>query len=121
MQVKGSDFVMYHVSNLENSLKFYRDILGMTVEGQYGGDWVELTATPTTLALYRPEEGEPRVGGASIGLAVDDVAAAVDELKEKDVEVVWGAGESPVCHFAVIKDPDGNNVILHQRKDGTFG
>lgn len=121
MLVRGSDFVMYHVSDLENSLKFYRDTLGMTVEEQYGGDWVELMATPTTLALYRPEEGEPQVGGASIGLAVDDVAAAVAELKEKDVTVVWGDGESPVCHFAVIKDPDGNNVILHQRKDGTFG
>ena len=121
MQVRGSDFVMYHVSDLERSLKFYRDILGMTVEGQYGGDWVELTATPTTLALYRPEDGAPRVGGASIGLAVDDVGAAVDELKENGVEVVWGKSESPVCHFAIIRDPDGNHVVLHQRKDGTFG
>ena len=34
MQVRGSDFVMYHVSDLERSLKFYRDILGMAVEGQ---------------------------------------------------------------------------------------
>lgn len=121
MQIRGSDFVMYHVSNLENSVTFYCDILGMTVEGKYGDDWVELAATPTTLALYRPEEGDPRIGGASIGLAVDDVAAAVAELTAKDVEVVWGEGESPVCHFAVIRDPDGNQVILHQRKDGTFG
>lgn len=121
MQIRGSDFVMYHVSDLERSLKFYRDILGLTVEGQYGGDWVELTATPTTLALYRPEEGEPRVGGAAIGLAVDNVHVAVDELKAKEVEVIWGVGESPVCHFAIIRDPDGNNVVLHQRKDGTFG
>ena len=121
MQVRGSDFVMYYVSDLERSLKFYRDILGMTVEGQYGEDWVELTATPTTLALCGPDGGESRAGGASIGLAVDDVAAAVDELKGKDVKVVWGKGESPVCHFAIIHDPDGNNVVLHQRKDGTFG
>lgn len=121
MEIRGSDFVMYHVSDLERSVTFYRDILGMTVEGQFGGDWVELTATPTTLALYRPEDGEPRVGGAAIGLAVGDVKAAVDELKEKDVDVVWEAGESPVCHFAIIRDPDGNQVVLHQRKDGSFG
>ena len=29
--------------------------------------------------------------------------------------------ESPVCWMAVVTDPDGNKILLHQRKDGTFG
>jgi predicted enzyme related to lactoylglutathione lyase len=26
--------------------------------------------------------------------------------------------ETPVCHMAVISDPDGNSVMIHQRKAG---
>ncbi len=123
MQIRGSDFVMYPVRDMARSLAFYRDTLGMVVEGEYGdGTWVELTASPTTLALFQPDDPHngPPTGGAAIALAVENVDAAVGELKEKGVEVLWHS-ESPVCYFAAIRDPDGNGVILHQRKDGTCG
>jgi len=29
--------------------------------------------------------------------------------------------EIPVCFMAIMHDPDGNTLILHQRKDGTAG
>jgi hypothetical protein len=29
--------------------------------------------------------------------------------------------ETPVCFMAVVADPDANKILLHQRKDGTFG
>jgi predicted enzyme related to lactoylglutathione lyase len=29
--------------------------------------------------------------------------------------------ESPVCWMAVVEDPDGNKILLHQRKNGTAG
>lgn len=123
MQILGSDFVMYPVGDMARSLAFYRDTLGMVVESEYGGGtWVELIASPTTLALFQPDDPHngPPTGGAAIALAVKNVDAAVGELKEKGVEVMWHS-ESPVCYFSVIRDPDGNGVILHQRKDGTFG
>lgn len=125
MQIRGSDFVMYPVGDMARSLAFYRDTLGMVVESEYGGDdgtWVELTASPTTLALFQPADPNngPPTGGAAIALAVENVDAAVGELKEKGVAVIWHS-ETPVCYVAVIRDPDGNGVILHQRKDGTCG
>jgi len=124
MQVRGSDFVMYPVKDMGQSLVFYRDTLGMVIEGEYAeGTWVELTASPTTLALFQPEDPQnaPPPGGASIALAVENVDAAIGELEEKGVPVVWHTQESPVCYFAVVRDPDGNGIILHQRKDGTCG
>jgi hypothetical protein len=24
--------------------------------------------------------------------------------------------ETPVCHFAIVRDPDGNAVMIHKRK-----
>jgi hypothetical protein len=26
--------------------------------------------------------------------------------------------ETPVCRFTIVRDPDGNAVMLHQRKPG---
>jgi predicted enzyme related to lactoylglutathione lyase len=29
--------------------------------------------------------------------------------------------EAPGCFMAVVADPDGNQILIHQRKDGSFG
>jgi predicted enzyme related to lactoylglutathione lyase len=60
-------------------------------------------------------------GNATIALAVEDVWAAVEELRAKGVPVLMEPVESPVCYQASVQDPDGNQLILHQRKDGTAG
>ena len=55
MDVRGADFVMYPVTNLDRSIAFYRDTLGMNLESKYEEMWVEFAASPTTLALYKPD------------------------------------------------------------------
>lgn len=62
-----------------------------------------------------------RKGGATVALAVDDRAAAVEELKAKGAPIIEGPHESPVCHMVGVIDPDGNRILFHQRKDGTAG
>ncbi len=131
MNVRGADFIMYRVTELERSIAFYRDTLGLELEFQYEDYWAEFTVPPTTLALgaleNRPYEVPDAVvqpfrpGGGSIFLAVDDVEEAVAEMTAKGVEVGTPPSESPVCHFASIVDPDGNIILLHHRKDGSFG
>ena len=55
-------------------------------------------------------------------VAVPDVEEALSELKGKGVKSLWDEPiDTPVCHFAIVFDPDGNQVGLHWRKDGTFG
>jgi predicted enzyme related to lactoylglutathione lyase len=48
---------------------------------------------------------------------VPDVEAAQKELEAKGV--VFDFEESPfdtgVCHMAIFKDPDGNQLMLHRR------
>lgn len=126
MKVRGTDFVLYQVTDMDRSIGFYRDTLGMELEvhlAEYA--WAELTATPTTLALWDPSkmmEGmTAQSGGAAIALAVEDVKAAVEELKGQEVTILQDTMDSPVCYMAVVADPDGNRVILHQRKDGSWG
>ena len=47
--------------------------------------------------------------------------AALEELDQLGVQIHSPLGESAVCFWAIIEDPDGNRVIIHQRKDGTVG
>lgn len=125
MQILGADMVSYEVSDIERAVGFYRDVLGMAADTQLiGSGWVELDAPPTTLVLYSPTleaNRRPQVGGGMIWLAVGDVAAALDELRGRGVEVVMGPLDTPACQVGIVRDPDGNKVGLHHRKDGTAG
>jgi hypothetical protein len=59
--------------------------------------------------------------GTVIGLAVEDVEAAVEELREANIPIVMEPQHGEWCWTAVIADPDGNQVGLHRRNDGTHG
>jgi len=101
MKIKAVDYSMYRVSDLETSIAFYRDILGL---GSFDFD-------------------ESKVGGrAYIALAVDDVEVAVAELTKKGVKIEGDIWDFPsVCNGVIFLDPDGNRIALHHRKDGSVG
>lgn len=126
MKIRGTDFVYYQTGDIDRAIAFYRDTLGLELEGYYEQmRWAEFDAGNTTLVLNDPSilgvGIEPRPGGGAAALAVEDLADAMEELGGQGVTVVFPAQESPICHLACIEDPDGNHVWLHQRKDGTFG
>jgi len=119
MQIKGVDFVLYNVSDYKRAVAFYRDVLGLKLSEEYGGYWGEFSIGPITLAI---RAGDPVTkGGAVIALAVDDVKKAVEYLKTKKVMIIDEPHEGKVCFKATIADPDGNEIKLHHRKDGTIG
>ncbi|MBI3973288.1 MAG: VOC family protein [Chloroflexi bacterium] len=124
MQVRGVDFVLFGVSDVERSRAFYQDTLGLTPAAEWPPNWYEFDAGGTTIAIAKPPEAAPQPphrGGTTVALAVPDAKAAIAELRAKGVQVLWDVGESPVCYMALIADPDGNGIWIHQRKDGTAG
>lgn len=124
MKVRAIDFVITHVSDIDRAKAFYRDTLGIEDAATYEGDgWIEFDTKPVALALGVPPPGWVQSAGATaIALAVDDVDAAVQELKAKGVELLTDEPiDTPVCKMACLKDPDGNLVLLHRRHDGTAG
>jgi len=50
-----------------------------------------------------------------LALHVDDVAAARADLEAKGVEFVGEIMDANVCHMAFFTDPDGNDLMLHNR------
>jgi predicted enzyme related to lactoylglutathione lyase len=123
MKTKALDFVVYSVPDMKKAFAFYRDTLGIDFPlVEEGKTWTEFDSPPLALALHQPREGSfSWPGTPAVGLAVDDVYAAVEELRAKGVKIVSEPVETSVCHMAFIEDPFGNRLCLHQRKDGTVG
>jgi len=122
MKIRGTDFVMYPVSDLARAASFYRDVLGLTQE-VYSEEWqwAEFNCGNLTLGLKGGEKLPQAASGGRIALAVDDIHAAYEELKQQGARVVKEPHDYEVCWAMEILDPDGNVVILHKRADRTFG
>lgn len=125
MKVRALDFVSYVVTDMDRAEAFWRDTLGLEVEvargapGTRGNGYMELDAGGVAIGLVAlPDHLYPN---GVVALAVEHVGQAVEELRGKGVSIVMDTIESPVCWMAVVADPDGNQVLLHQRKDGTAG
>jgi predicted enzyme related to lactoylglutathione lyase len=124
MKAKAVDFVSYSVTDMDRAEAFWRELLGLDVEvargkpGTRANGYMELDAGGVAIGLVAMPQTHPN---GIVALAVDHVGEAVEELRGKGVKIAMETIESPVCWMAVVADPDGNQVLLHQRKDGTFG
>ena len=85
--------------------------------------WAEFSIPPTTLALFGEEDDAPirsGPGGSAVVLAISDFEGTLEELETSGIEVTWQKEFGP-CHMAMISNPCGNPIFIHERKDGTFG
>jgi predicted enzyme related to lactoylglutathione lyase len=122
MKVTEISFAGYPVTDLKRARRFYEGVLGLTVSTIFGDEntaWVEYDIGPGTLAIGNmAPEWRPSANGGSVGLEVDDFDGAVKRLKEHGVAFSVDPMETPVCHMAVVADPDGNSITIHRRKAG---
>jgi lactoylglutathione lyase len=115
---------MIVVSNMDRSLEFYRDKLGIPLKFQ-SPEWTEFDTGATTLALHgggvpddRPPSGDPskRAGACSIGFNVENVDKTYEELQAKGIRFVMPPTqrENEGIRLAVALDPDGLPVSFAQ-------
>jgi catechol 2,3-dioxygenase-like lactoylglutathione lyase family enzyme len=114
MHVEQVDFISIPTRDAARSIAWYRDVLGLPESEASEG---ELETPNVTLSFWEPErENLPFVANeAGFAVRVADVARARAELEAKDVAFIAETWDSGVCHFAALRDPDGNTVILHRR------
>jgi catechol 2,3-dioxygenase-like lactoylglutathione lyase family enzyme len=120
MKVIEIAFVGYPVTDLRRARSFYERTLGLAVSRLFGEDvtgWVEYDLGANTLAIGNVSpDWKPSSGGGSVALEVEDMSAAVSQLKADGYPPFLGPLETPVCYLAVVSDPDGNSITIHQRK-----
>jgi predicted enzyme related to lactoylglutathione lyase len=110
--ITGIDIAGYLVKDPQAAIKFYRDVLGITpTESEERGAEFTL-ADGTTFGVWKPDDGET---GGFVMFSVSDVHGAVASYRARGLQVS-DVTETPVCLMAFTSDPEGNGIILHQRK-----
>lgn len=107
------DAVYYHVTNVEKSIAFYRDILGFRLTSQdyvarfdLDGVLFELVPNPSHNVLSG-------TGNARLSLGVTDIRQATRELNARGIATT-PIKEEPGGLLSYFKDPDGNELCLWQ-------
>ena len=103
------------VSDMNRSVKFYRDILGLKVAEQ-SADWSELKAGNFYLGLYRAKP-QKSSGGSLPTFEVQNIKKTVSDLKKRKVKFVDDLYEEDYGWLAVFSDPDGYCYELFQEKN----
>ena len=117
MNVEHVDFISVPVSDMEGSVAWYRDTLGLPQTGEGGFPEFKL-GDNAFLYLLDPTNIGQRFEGphtAGISLRVPDVAEAKAALEARGVEFDGDVFDTGVCHMAPFRDPDGNAFLLHRR------
>jgi len=109
------------VSDIDEAVRFYVEILGLKLKSRYGDQFVQIEAPGTTIALHPAgKHGYHRgpSGGVSIGLGVDDMAKEMARLKEAGIVFDGDAKNDGPVKLAFFSDPDGTPLYLSQQSWG---
>jgi catechol 2,3-dioxygenase len=123
-QLRKLGHIVLNCTDLEASVRFYTELLGLQISDRYGDDLV-----PGGMVFMRcgtDHHGLALVGGAADQprnelnhfawevATIQEVFAARDYLKLHEVPIHFEGRRRAGCQFAVeFTDPDGNNVEIY--------
>lgn len=136
MKISKVDHIGIAVNNLEETMKFYEEILGIECQGTEiveeqkvkvaffpVGDteleFLESTSEDGPIAKFIEKNGG-RGGIQHVALRVDNIEKAIEEMKEKGYKMIdevprYGAGGAKIA-FCHPKSTDGILLELSERK-----
>lgn len=105
------------VKNMEESLKFYREVVGLTLNNRFpAGPGMEIAflgqgETQVELIYDPAQQGTGEFNGISLGFAVDSLEAKMEFIKEKGLAVESGPFQpGPQIKFFFVQDPNGLRI-----------
>ena len=120
IQVKEIAFVFHAVTDIPRAREFYEGLLGlktgMQIEFASGQWWIEYDIAGQALAI---SNGMPGAPATCLALEVTDLDASLATVRATTTPIALELTEFPPCRMFIIKDPDGNQITLHQRKAAT--
>lgn len=118
MNIKKVGNVILAVKDLDKSITFYHDIIGLPIKRQRRS-WVDLGTSGALLSLHPASLTAQHIGssienGITIGFLVGDVTSAVEELKSKGVRIYRDVVARDAGKNAVVLDPDDYLISLFE-------
>ena len=133
-QLRKLGHVVLNVTDLEASVRFYTEVLGLSISDRYPDSMVP--GGMVFMCVSTDHHGVALVGGASklerstlnhfafeVG-SPDEVFRARAWLRKHDVPIVFEGRRRAGCQLAIeFRDPDGNNLEIYWGLDqvGTSG
>jgi len=107
------------VKCLEESVAFYRDVLGFR-EGYHvdlpaGG--ITIMKSPEGAGVELIESPQFETGLYSVGTDVDDLEAALEHIRAMGCEPLGDIAATTVGRMAFVRDPNGVRVCLIEHTD----
>jgi lactoylglutathione lyase len=111
--VTGIDNVHLYVSDMGRSTGFYRDVLGIPLEGDE--HWQEAAFNGVRFALHEASASHPEhgSGGVALNFRVEDADDAAERVRSAGYDVREQMREEYGISFEVA-DPDGYLIYLFQ-------
>ena len=119
MNIKRIGNIILEVKDLDTSIKFYHEILGMPIKNERR-NWVDLGQESGGVLSLHPASittshtSSSKENGILIGLTVGDLCTAMDEINDANVEVFRDIQERQTGKNAIILDPDGYLISLFE-------
>jgi catechol 2,3-dioxygenase-like lactoylglutathione lyase family enzyme len=116
--ITGTDFLIIGSTDIDRSVKFYDEVLGLERGKQWGNlPGYEFETGNLTIAVVQldafGQEFKPNPN--PVEFRVEDFDAAKSELESRGVEFRGDTIDSGVCCQAFFQDPDGNVLGIHHR------
>ena len=124
MKLTGLDHIVLCVRDLDRTIAFYRDLLGMEPREERPGKWsLHFGANKISLqdAVANPEIARDTVPGTGNFCVLTDepVETVAALLRERGIEIVAGPGDRDGATGRIrsvyFRDPDGNLVETSNR------
>ena len=127
MRIDRLDHLVLTVADLDATIAFYRDVLGMSVESfQEGRTALHFGTSKINLHEagheFSPHAHAPVPGSADLCFVVDEpIAQVVRALKDQGVVIEEGpvqrTGATGSMTSCYVRDPDGNLIELSNYRD----
>jgi predicted enzyme related to lactoylglutathione lyase len=114
--ISGGNATVF-VSNMDNAVRFYTEVLGLRLSNRFGDSWATVEAGKgLTIGLHpaSPKYPAPGTKGAMmLGLEIDEpIAGMVARLSGKGVRIKGPVVQDDPGNFVHLEDPDGNEIYL---------
>jgi metallothiol transferase len=106
-----------YVSNLEQSIDFYRNRIGLKIKFR-NSDWVEFDLGATSFALLKrpPEKGKVTPVKTHIMFETEDIQKFYNMAIEAGIKLIGEVRNEEYGSLLTFEDPDGHWLEIYQDK-----
>jgi predicted enzyme related to lactoylglutathione lyase len=105
--------VILSTDDLDESIKFYTETLGMTLKFRDGSHYAALDGGSITLALATALD-HPMPGRVVVGIKTADVDGAAEAVEANGGAIVKGPYDDAHERRAVVYDHQGNGLVFYR-------